>query len=71
MRVELTDAELARLRNVLRAAAGLFFDDNRRASLGHGIERRLAATGIASVARYSRPWKRAPGASSGRPWWTR
>src|SRR5664279_2075066 len=52
MRVELTDAELARLRNVLGAAAGLFFDDNRRASLGHGIERRLAATGIASVARY-------------------
>jgi len=52
VRVELTDAELARLRYVLGAAAGLFFDDNRRASLGHGIERRLAATGIASVARY-------------------
>jgi chemotaxis protein methyltransferase CheR len=51
-RLELTDAEFARLHQLLSRAAGLVFDDARRESLGYSIAERLRATGIATVEAY-------------------
>lgn len=51
-RVVLDDAQYARVRLLLSRAAGLVFDESRRASLGYSIGERLRATGMASVGAY-------------------
>ena len=48
----LHDGDLARLRQLLAAAAGLVFDDSRRASLSAAVAERQRLTGIGDVAAY-------------------
>jgi len=51
-RLVLDDADLARLRVVLTAAAGLVFEDSRRESLTYCVAERLRATGHGDVRGY-------------------
>ena len=44
MKLDMTDAEFARLTRFLHDAAGLVFDDTRRDSLGYALGERLPRT---------------------------
>jgi len=51
-RLVLDDADLARLRVVLTAAAGLVFEESRRESLAYCVSERLRATGCGDLRAY-------------------
>lgn len=52
MRIDLSEPDFARVRDLLGRAAGLVFDDSRRDSLAYSLGERLVACGLASVDAY-------------------
>ncbi len=51
-KVVLGDADFARLRELLKAAAGLVFDESRRESLAYSLTERMRRTGVERVSDY-------------------
>ncbi len=58
MRIDLSAADFARVRDLLADTAGLVFDECRKDSLAYSLGERLSACGVASVEEYLRLLRR-------------
>ena len=54
MRIQLSDGDFTRVRDVLGKAAGLVFDDSRRDSMAYSLGERMSSCGTATVDEYLR-----------------